>query len=296
LQLITGAGIENVRIRGMQAGDEPRLENRGTDDRPRYHVLGVLSSRGELQVPGGRFGLADRRELADYFERLAADGAEGVTAELGRFGLTERQFGEVHGDLAHLIGGQTKGRRVHEIIRDVQSKFQYQIEVAPAARNLLQTETAMDEVGKLTAGTGLAILLRPYGLALQPGKPRGGDVVHRIVSATTADEEEVWPIGWKPPAGPRQAAPQFFEYTNVQIEGYTLREALTAIEPRLDVPFLFDHQVLESRGIEPDKLQVKLARTNTFYSRILGLSLSQARLRGELRVDEAGTVFYWISR
>ena len=51
LQLLADLGMENVRIRAAQAGDQPKISNLGTDDRPRYHVLGVLTAREELR-PG----------------------------------------------------------------------------------------------------------------------------------------------------------------------------------------------------------------------------------------------------
>jgi len=41
---------------------------------------------------------------------------------------------------------------------------------------------------------------------------------------------------------------------------------------------------------------VKLARTKTSYKRVIDRILSQARLASEVRVDEAGVPFLWISR
>jgi hypothetical protein len=148
----------------------------------------------------------------------------------------------------------------------------------------------------LTAGTGLTILLRPLGLALRPAKPRGGEVVHRIVAGENFDGNDVWPVGWKLDGSPRQTAPEFFENLNSEIDGYTLDEALGAIVSRLKSPVLIDHAAVARRGVPFNKVHVKLSRTNTYYKRILDRILIQAHLHGELRVDEAGTVFYWISR
>ena len=53
LQLLTSLGIDDVQIRGARGDDEPKLENRGTEDRPRYHVVGILSAGEELHLPGG---------------------------------------------------------------------------------------------------------------------------------------------------------------------------------------------------------------------------------------------------
>src|SRR4051812_5901511 len=70
LQLLAGIGIEQVEIRGEKPADEPKVENRGTHDRPSYHVLGMLTSRDQVRLPGGTFGRADRAKLKDFFERL----------------------------------------------------------------------------------------------------------------------------------------------------------------------------------------------------------------------------------
>src|SRR4051812_12825431 len=37
LQLLAGIGIEHVQIRGIRAGDEPKVENRGAKQQPNYH-------------------------------------------------------------------------------------------------------------------------------------------------------------------------------------------------------------------------------------------------------------------
>src|SRR5690242_17841155 len=85
LQLLAGIGIEQVRVRGGQAADEPQVVNRGTARAASYHVVGVLTSRDQLRLPGGTFSKADRTRLKDYFARLSADGSDAVSAPHLRF-------------------------------------------------------------------------------------------------------------------------------------------------------------------------------------------------------------------
>ena len=85
------------------------------------------------------------------------------------------------------------------------------------------------------------------------------------------------------------------EFLNVEIEGYTLQEAIDAIAPRLKLPIFWDHAAFAEHKIDPATIQVHVPRTRTFYKRILDRVLAQARL-AELRVDEAGTAFLWISK
>jgi hypothetical protein len=56
-----------------------------------------------------------------------------------------------------------------------------------------------------------------------------------------------------------------------------------------------DHGALARRQIEPAHIMVSLPAQRTFYKNILNRILFQARLKGELRVDEAGRPLFWIT-
>lgn len=295
LQLLTELGINNVRIRGARPGERPKLTNVGTADRPRYHALALLTAREELLLPGGTFRAGDRRALADYFRRLADDGVEAMTAPRGRFGLTEKQLAAVYADLAQPIEFETAGLPIATVIERLQTKFHVPLVIDPQANRVLHTaEPLEDDVKGLTAGTGLAILLRGKGLVLRPEKPQGKPLVLRVASADS--EGDSWPVGWEPKEPPVELAPTLFEFINVEIDGYTLREALQAIGPRIKLPYFFDHATLARHQLDPDAIQVALPQTRTYYKRILDRVLAQAHLAAHLRIDEAGTVFYWITR
>jgi hypothetical protein len=157
-------------------------------------------------------------------------------------------------------------------------------------------------------GTGLAIVLRNYGLVMRPEKPRGQPVVCRVVMAdgdaigqstpgkTDSPDATYWPIGWEPENAPGAVAPSLMESLNAEIDGYSLDEALAAIGPRLKVPIYLDHAALAAHRIEPAKIQVKVARARMFYKRLLDRMLAHARLRSSVRVDEKGAPFLWVTR
>jgi hypothetical protein len=295
LQLMTQLGINNVRIRGSHAGDEPAITNVGTDDRPRYHAVGVLSSRGELRMPGGTFTAADRDGLADYFRRLADDGPEAMTAPRGRFGLTEKQLAAVFAELAQPIDFETKGQTLSAVLQQLQANSHVPIAIDEHADRALRAASPVaDEVRGLSAGTGLAILLRANGLVMRPEKPQGKPLALRI--ATAGAEGDSWPVGWEPKEPPAQLVPAMFAEVNVEINGYTLAEALAAIGPRIKLPCFLDHADLSKYNIDPDAVHVTLPRTRTYYKRIMDQVLAQAHLGGQLRIDEAGKPFYWVTR
>jgi hypothetical protein len=295
LQLFAKIGVTNVRIRTASGSEQPAVDNRGTAERPRFHVVGVLKARNEVQLPGGTFRQGERQKLADYFARLSADGAESMTAERGRFGLTEKEFTAVHADLAQPLNFITKDQALQAVLKRVQQKLTHPLTLNAAADQAIRTAPPVaDDVSKLTVGTGLAIILRNHNLALQPIKEVGQGVELRIVS--TSEANDAWPIGWESQSSPRETAPMLFESLNVEIAGYTLTEAIDAIAPRLKLPIYWDHAALAKQKTDPATIQVHLPRTRTYYKRILDRVLAQARLHSDVRVDEAGTAFIWITR
>ena len=309
LQLLTSLGINNVRIRGAQPADQPRVDKQGTAERPSYRVLGLVTLRNELKLPGGTFSRGDRARLKDYFDRLGADGAESLTASRGMFGLTEKEIAAVFADLTQPINFPTKGQAPGAVVDRLQENFMCKVAVDGDADRVLQDATPItDELEGITAGTGAAMLLRSRGLVLRPEKTRGQPVVLRI-AAVDAVERSIspagksadklmrsWPIGWEPEQSPGKTAPSLFEYLNAEIDGYTLEETLAAVAPRLKIPMYLDHAILAANQIEPAKIRVKLARSRTIYKLIIDRVLSQARLGSQVRVDEAGTPFLWVTR
>jgi hypothetical protein len=308
LQLLTSIGIDNVQIRGFRAGDEPSVKNRGSAERPRYHVVGILTSKHQLQLPGGTFSRSDKAKLKDYFEGLTADGAESLAAPRGRFALTEKEMTAVLADLAQPIEFQTIGLPVRDAMEQLQAKFETKFALdREADRALRDSVPCRDELKGLTAGTGLAILLRSSGLALRPEKLRGQTVEYRIdpIAADAIDEETLgnadsadsksWPVGWEPQQTPGELAPSLFEYRNAEISGFTLEETLDAIGPRVKISIYIDHAALAAHKIEPAKIEVRLARTRTIYKRVIDRVLAQAKLGSQVRIDEAGKPFLWIT-
>ena len=119
--------------------------------------------------------------------------------------------------------------------------------------------------------------------------------LHLEVAAYERDAE-VWPIGWKPEGSPRELSPQLYEALNIEIENYTLATALTALGPRLQVPVIMDQWILDRLEIRPAEIQVKLPKKKTTLKSAVDRMLSQARLAGEIRTDDSGAPFLWVTQ
>jgi len=87
-----------------------------------------------------------------------------------------------------------------------------------------------------------------------------------------------------------------FEFLTIEIDGHTLDDALEVLKPRMDMPLILDRRTLRRREIDPQQVNVKLTPTKTYLKSSLDRLLSQARLACELRVDESGKAFCWVTQ
>lgn len=282
-------GVSGLQIRSAGDGDEMTINEQSKGE---YKVTGILGSDNQLYVPGGKFALNDKARLRKWIDTLGDEGAEGVTEKRSAFGLTPGQLTEVNDDLKTPVIADTRDASVAKTVRSIGGRLHLKVEVDPSATGELKGKIA-DELSGLSSGTALAAMLRPCGLVLMPSRPSGGELHYRV--ARPQSGRESWPVGWRPKGPTSKALPELFEFLNAEIDGIPLAEALDAIQGRLKVPFLFDHNALEKHGVDLTKIEAKLPGKRLSYSQILNRLLAQAKLRYELRVDEGDRPFLWIT-
>jgi hypothetical protein len=284
-------GIERVQIRSMHGEEKPLTKM--SDDGTRVDVLAVLTGQEELIFADRRFRVGQTSDLRTYIETLPEQIVEAGIVR-GPFRLTEQEFNTVMTELGKPLSASTVGKTSGELLAVAKAIVRLPIEEQAAARALLQTgKPVAVELNKLSVGTALVIALRNDGLTIRPAHIPGG---LQLVVEPYKRDREVWPAGWKAEQSPRQVTPQLFESLNIEVEGYTLAKALTALEPRLALPVVMDQWVLTQQQIEPDKISVKLPAKKTFLKNAVDRLLSQGRLASEIRIDDAGTAFLWVTQ
>lgn len=306
LQRLAKAGAGPTRLVASGRDAQPRMENLGElpDGSPIVKLFGVLTRRGELLLPGPTgpqtFRAGDTVKLAEYFTRLDGDGAEAVTEQRGKFGLTRAEFVDLFTRLQTPLDAYDAAPTLSRLIQDASRATRVTIAIDPAAERAVATESeAADEVAGLASGAALAAALRAEGLALAVERPIGGVAQLRVVPAK--DAQEPWPIGYEPEVPIARAAPILVEQLTVEVEGYNLAEAIDAVRPRLEwkgAPLVvaYDRFALRAAAIDPAAIDVSFPRRKTHYKRLLDTLASQARLGVMVRVDEAGTPFLWITK
>lgn len=295
-RMLQNVGASNVRIRQARTGDRGGITKRGTERSPIYHVKGFLSANNTLRVPGATFRSTDQARIKAWVAKLKADGIENLTAKKGAFGLTNKQLLDLHKDLSGPITFSTKGVRALDVVRSIGSGIAVPIRIDESAEEALYGRSVVaEDLTGISVGTALAAVLRPLGLVAVPYRMTGERTQIQIVDARNAKEN--WPVGWPSEKSPRDTMPKLFEFLNVEIDGFAMSDALGAIQKRLDVPFLYDHNSLARHGVELDQTKVSIPKGRTYYKGLIDRMLLQAepRLKAELRVDEAEKPFLWIT-
>ena len=294
IDFVKDCGISQIRIRGARATDEPDVKNIGTEARPIYQVVGLISADNKLYLEGGTFRFGQKTQLSSWVRKLKLDGIEALTTRTSAFGLTDEQLVKLHEQLSRKVAFATLGLDSGDAVRRIAQQLDMRLSLAGTARqSLASNQQVLDELRGFTSGTALAAIVRPLGLVLVPNRPQGGEL--GLVLMPSSEAKESWPIGWPPEKAPGTIAPRLFKFLNVEIRDIMLADALEALKPRLELPLLMDHNSLIRFRIDPSKVQVAIPAGKTFYKKILDHLLSQAGMSAELRIDEADTPFLWIT-
>jgi hypothetical protein len=291
-QALGKAGIRNVRLRVVEESDKPGIDVQGTAERPVYVVLGIVESRDVLVLPNGRYRRGDLGRLAQWLKDLAERGPNAGKEEKGAFGLTARELARFRKDLAAPVGFNTRGMTRQRAVEKIAGQLKLPLMLDADAAQALADDKVEDDLSEVARGTALACMLRPAGYGLLP-RVAGGEAAHAVVKA--APGREAWPIGWESDKPANEALPALYEFHSVNLQNVPAARAIDAIAKLLKAPVLVDHYALARHKIDLAKVTVSLARSRTTYSIALRKLLFQARLKFDVRYDEGGTPFLWIT-
>ncbi len=287
-------GIPNVRIRSG-SGEElkPGIETAGTPERPVYNITGVVVSREEILLPGGRYRRSEIGRLKAWLDDLAENGLPGQRPAKVAFGLTQAQYNDVRKALSKPVNFSTLGAARSEAVEKIARELAIPLKFADGSLRDVGNDKVEDELTGLTCGTALAALMRPAGYCLVPKMSAGEPELSAVKSRP--DLKDIWPVGGRMEKTVQETLPKLMEFLPVNVQNVSAATAAAAIGKRLGTPLIYDRVALARHGIDPAKAMVALPRSQTTYSLALRKLLYQAGLKFEVRVDEAGTPFLWIS-
>ncbi|QGJ69606.1 Hypothetical protein PBC10988_12880 [Planctomycetales bacterium 10988] len=294
-QLLSNLHASGIRITGQAYGNHVEVINEGTERSPRYLVKGVLNDRRELVVPGGRFRLSDGTKLAAWLDELRKWGPQGSPSGQAQFGLNASQFAQVKRDLSAQVLWSTKGKSRIEQFERIQQQLDHRLQVSRFVKEAIEAEEVMqDELKGITSGTALAALLRPCGLGFRPARLPGGEIEYQV--ETVEQLGQVWPLGWELDGKRAEAIPLLLTFLDVEIDPTPLEDIFVVLSgpDHLNVPILWDHNQIARHQVNL-RQPVSHPPKRTYYDSILRTLLSQAQLTREVRQDEGGKPFLWIT-
>lgn len=292
------SGIENVTLRQQKPSDAVSLTNTGTEAMPNWRVIAVMESSGSILLPDGtRVSAWQPTELARWIqelpEKMARKRQEEQAPELSDFGLTAAATDELVSALKTPLNFSTKDKKPLQIIPQCIRLINCSVDMSSQQlQTLNELDPVAEELQGLACGTVLAYILRPAGLCLTPHQTSSSV----MISVISADKKiKPWPIGFKVTQNASEVLPDMFQMVTAGIENSPAQNVIQSLGERLDVPLLFDYNAMARHGIELNRVLINIPARKMSYNLIFNKVLTRSRLKSELRMDEAGRPFFWIT-
>ncbi len=292
---LQNVGADRVSSRTMPQGaatvDE--TERGGT----RYIKVRGFLENGKLELLGGSYRTSDAAKIRDLLQKFRDDGKETTLSKKLDFGLTGSQLVELAEKLAKPVAESTKGKPFSAVVSAIVGQTGVSFARDSAARAALAGHGEVTQEFKgMSSGTALAAMVKPLGLVLEPGREQGKQVQVHIKQPEVG--KKFWPVGRELETAPVMVEPGMFQKMPIKIKNYPLDKVMVAFQQKAKIPFVYDEQVIAAKGIEVSKTLVSISNKNGILMVMINKLLRETqpkRLSGELRLDDAGKTFLWIT-
>jgi hypothetical protein len=294
MEMLSGVGADRV-LSQTSRESQPTIEETDLGDSVHVAVTGIITNN-QLLLPGGKFSIRDKARIRDHLQKLRDDGAEVALAKKMAFGLTAKQLVALHDQLSSPVVESSKGRKATDVARELVNLAGLTTVIDESAKPLIESEEVIiDELQGLSVGTALSAAVRPLGLIVEPKREQGAEIKLHLRDSREADEN--WPVGWPISDSPVNVSPKLFTQLDLQIRMVALKDVLDAFQGRLEIPFLYDRNGMARKGLEPAEIKVTYVKNKTNYGIAMRKVLEQSKpkMKYELRIDEVGKPFIWIS-
>lgn len=287
-----------VQFRNQRFGDAVSITESGTEASPVWKVIGTLDAYGTILMPdGAQFRYGDAAGLAKWIRELpgkmkAKKQAENAPVQ-GDFGLSGPLQQQLLIDMKQNLKEETAGLTPVEILQKCARGLSAPFNISPAqVAALKELEPIDEELSSLSKGTIIAYVLRPAGLALVPRESNG-----RLYYSIETGQRNVkqWPIGTKVEKLEVEVLPDILKKIPANMRAVPLRDAVDSISERIDVPMLYDLNAMARYGVDPDTAKVTVTAEKITYLSLLNRILRTHKLKAELRMDENGEPFFWVT-
>ena len=280
--------LRSVRVRaGGTTARRPSIKRNGQS----IEIVAIIDGRNQLIVPGAQFSMRQTDAIQKWIEQQKKGGKPKSQGK-DRFGLTKAELEETHDVLKAIVSVETKGKSARETVDAVARGVRLPVRYDGNLRGPLSASIMREEWKGFTAGTAIAAAIRPLELVMVPAMNQG-QLELRITTDNAAPEG--WPVGWKSELNSKELVPKYFDSLPIEVEKTPVAELCTALETRLQTPMHFDWALMDLMKIDPTTKTTSYKSERASYMRILKTSLFRAGVKHEIRVDERGKPFFWLS-
>ncbi len=294
-RLLTGLGVRRLRIGGAGPAAKLSVERVRLGGATVVRVRGRLTAGNRLLVPGGSFSLADARRIRRWLEQIQQPPRPKDSGPPGPFGLSPAELARLRQLLAPAVAQATKGEARGEVFARLQRQCPLPLRVPPGFAAVLDREggPVQVELKGLALGTALACVLRPSGYVLVVQK---SGTTFQLAAVPARAARDIWPVGFRVSKLRGKRFDRLFVAVPVNVaQGTRVTQVLAAFERGLKMPILIDHLGLAAAGLELEQLRTFHPPKRRAYLFALERLLGRAGLRVEVREDEAGRVFLWVT-
>ena len=288
----------NVRFREPRSGEAPRVEDLDRDDFRATHVVAAMAASGAIRIGAEQFEIDNPEPLTLVLEKLQRHGAKGPPESSPTWGLTDDQFKEV----TRLLGVPCeKTIELQSSILAIESiglPGNMRMKFTEAARQQAlakRPDSAPEsiELQGFTKGSAIAIVLAQYGLGFRPKYIAPGQ--YDIEIDRGDESNNLWPIGWKPEQSFSEILPAYFRAIPLDVEDVEVNALVGAISDKLGVPHFSSAYALTIKGLDLDTLKYTRRDDRIAPARLLTAVGDKFELGFDVRVDEAGKLFLWVT-
>ena len=288
----------SVKFREPRGGESPRIEDQDSDDILSTRVVAAMAADGTIRVGNQKFDTETTQPLILALEEIRKHGAKGPPDSSPTWGLTDDQFKDVVQLLAAPVESPIELQSSILALESIGLPGNMKMKFTDAAREMAfgkKPATTPDtiELQGFTKGSAISIVLSQYGLGFRPRFVAPGHFDIEIDRGNEANN--LWPIGWKPEQSFSEILPAYFRAIPLDVEDVTIDALVGAISEKIAVPYFSSASVLKAKGL--DIYAMKYTRKNDRISpaRLLTAIGDKMDFGFDVRVDEAGKMFLWVT-
>ena len=295
-ELFSQMGV-SLRVRTSALEEPPTVSERKLGPVREVTVVGHLDRSGRLTFADRTFTGNDLDRLSEWLREMQSYGAQGAPEGKPMWGLNQVQFGLLYQLLSEQVPKQTAGESFSAVLENVGAPRKYPFRLSTRTTDLFKSQGEPGKVRQsvvgFSRGTALAIVLAEFGLGFRPLRTPEGAIEFVVDPLTEINDP--WPVGWELKQSRQETFPSLFDLKPVEVPEQPLATVLDEISRRSEVPIRIDHYSLAEQGIDIAEKTAKYPKRQSSYSLVLRSVTVPLRLKRELKIDERGQGFVWIT-